>query len=235
MNFEGATVLVIEDEQPMRRFLRALVSGHGLRVIEASAGHEGIHLAASHNPSIILLDLGLPDLDGLEVTRRIREWTMTPIIVLSARGLEQDKIAALDHGADDYLTKPFGAGELLARLRVGLRHASLRAGAPESTVFTLGPLRVDLAERRVLVRGAEVHLTPLEYRLLTTLVRHAGRVLTHRQILQEVWGPQYQTETNYLRVYLAQVRRKLEPDPSRPRYFITEPGMGYRFEGASSQ
>lgn len=184
----------------MRRFLLALVEGHGLRVIEAATGREGISLAASHNPDVVLLDLGLPDLDGLEVTSRIREWTQTPIIVLSARGMEQDKIEALDRGADDYLTKPFGAGELLARLRVALRHARRNVDDATSSTVELGELTVDLAARRVVVRGDEVHLTPLQYKLLTTLVEHAGRVLTHRQILKRVWGRNSAGHEHYVRV-----------------------------------
>ncbi|MEZ4382521.1 MAG: response regulator [Nannocystaceae bacterium] len=223
-----ATVLVIEDEQPMRRFLRALVAGHGLRIIEASTGAEGISLAASHGPDVILLDLGLPDMDGLEVTARIREWTQTPIIVLSARGLEEDKVSALDLGADDYLTKPFGAAELLARLRVALRHARLHSSEPDDATFRVGELEVDLAARRVRIRGDEVHLTPLQYKLLAYLVRHAGRVLTHRQILKEVWGPGSTSQDHYVRVYMAQLRRKLEDDPAQPRYLLTETGVGYR-------
>ncbi len=213
----------------MRRFLLALVEGHGLRVIEAATGREGISLAASHNPDVVLLDLGLPDLDGLEVTSRIREWTQTPIIVLSARGMEQDKIEALDRGADDYLTKPFGAGELLARLRVALRHARRNVDDATSSTVELGELTVDLAARRVVVRGDEVHLTPLQYKLLTTLVEHAGRVLTHRQILKRVWGRNSAGHEHYVRVYMAQLRRKIEQDPAQPRYILTETGVGYRF------
>ena len=172
--------------------------------------------------------LGLPDLDGLAVTRRIREWTSTPIIVISARGKEQDKVAALDAGADDYLTKPFGLGELLARLRVALRHVARVAGTPEEPVFELGDLRADLALRRVFVRGAEVHLTPTEYKLLTTLIRHAGKVLTHRLLLKEVWGVHAVEQTANLRVYMTQLRHKIERVPAQPRYLITEPGVGYR-------
>ncbi|MCA9715185.1 MAG: response regulator [Myxococcales bacterium] len=228
MNTPKETVLIVEDELPMRRFLVALVEGHGLRVVEASTGQEGITLAASHNPDVILLDLGLPDVDGLEVTSRIREWTRTPIIVLSARGMEQDKIEALDRGADDYLTKPFGAGELLARLRVALRHTRLQTSEPDESAFTLGDLEVDLAKRRVAVGGEEVHLTPLQYKLLATLVRHAGRVLTHRQILKQVWGHDSAGQEHYVRVYMAQLRRKLERDPAQPRYILTETGVGYR-------
>ncbi|MEZ4450483.1 MAG: response regulator [Nannocystaceae bacterium] len=225
-----AVILVIEDEQPMRRFLRALVAGHGYKVIEAASGEEGISMAASHTPDVILLDLGLPGLDGLEVARRIREWTETPIIVLSARGLEEDKVRALDLGADDYLTKPFGASELLARLRVALRHARRGAGDPADARFVAGDLEVDQAARIVRVRGDEVHLTPIEYRLLTLFVRHAGRVLTHRQILREVWGPGATGQDHYVRVHMSQLRRKIEDDPAQPRYLITETGVGYRLK-----
>ncbi len=228
MSNSKQTILVVEDEVPMRRFLNALVEGHGLRVIEASSGREGIQLAASHNPDVVLLDLGLPDLDGLQVTSRLREWTQTPIIVLSARGMEHDKIEALDRGADDYLTKPFGAGELLARLRVALRHARLKSSEPESTVFSVGALTVDQAARRVTVGGEVVRLTPLQYKLLTTMVQHAGRVLTHRQILKKVWGTGGRGQEHYVRVYMAQLRRKIEQNPARPRYIITETGVGYR-------
>ena len=220
-------VLLIEDEPQMRRFLRAALTGHGYRLVEAETGGTGLTEAATRNPEVILLDLGLPDLDGLEITRRLREWSRTPIIVISARGQEKDKVAALDAGADDYLTKPFGVGELLARMRVALRHRE-GLGGPEEPVFTLGPLRVDQNKRQVFVGEEEKHLTPTEYRLLTTLVRHAGKVLTHRQLLKEVWGPPYAAETQYLRVYMGQLRHKLEADPARPRYLVTEPGVGYR-------
>ncbi|MCA9636728.1 MAG: response regulator [Myxococcales bacterium] len=225
---DEAVILVIEDEVPMRRFLRALVAGHGLRVVEAASGEEGIALAASHAPDVILLDLGLPGVDGLEVTRRIREWSETPIIVISARGLEEDKVRALDLGADDYLTKPFGASELLARLRVALRHAGRRAAEGADPRFVLGDLEVDLAARVVRVRGEEVHLTPIEYRLLALLVRHAGRVLTHRHFLREIWGPGASGQDHYVRVHMSQLRRKIEEDPAQPRYVITETGVGYR-------
>ena len=220
-------VLLVEDEPQMRRFLRVALEGSSLRFLEAATAQEGLLLAASHRPQVILLDLGLPDLDGLEVTRRLREWCTTPIIVLSARGQEADKIGALDAGADDYLTKPFSTGELLARIRVALRH-DRRPGEPEEPVFTLGRWRVDLARRQVLVEGEEVHLTPLEYKLFTTLIRHAGRVVTHQQLLREVWGGVPGAQPLYLRVYMTQLRHKLEEDPSRPRYLQTEPGVGYR-------
>jgi two-component system KDP operon response regulator KdpE len=226
----GPTVLVIEDELQMRRFLRSALEGHGYRVIEVGTAREGLAQAAGRNPEIILLDLGLPDVDGLDVTRRLREWTATPIVVLSARGLEQDKIRALDAGADDYLTKPFGVGELLARIRVALRHAATPPGELADPVFVQGELKVDLARRQVFLGEEEVHLTPTEYKLLTLLVRHAGKVITQRQALKEVWGPNYSNQTHYLRVYMAQLRHKLELDPARPRLLLTEPGVGYRLK-----
>ncbi len=227
MNDTGPLVLLIEDEPAMRRFLRAALGGHGYRLVEAETGVAGLTEAATRNPEVILLDLGLPDMDGLEVTRRIREWTSTPVIVISARGQERDKVAALDAGADDYLTKPFGVEELLARMRVALRRAAA-TGGPEEPVFVVGGIHVDQANRQVFVEGVETRLTPTEYRLLTALIRHAGKVLTHRQLLKEAWGPAYQAETQYLRVYMGQLRHKLEPDPARPRYLVTEPGVGYR-------
>ena len=222
-------VLVIEDEPQMRRFLKASLESHDYGLVEAVNAREGLTQATGRNPDAILLDLGLPDLDGIELTRRLREWSRTPIIVISARGREQDKIAALDAGADDYLTKPFGIGELLARLRVALRHAALPEGGGEA-VLTLGDLKVDLAARLVFRRGAEVHLTPIEYKLLATLVRHAGKVVTHRQLLKEAWGPNAVEQTHYVRVYMTQLRHKLEDDPSRPRYLLTESGVGYRLK-----
>jgi two-component system KDP operon response regulator KdpE len=221
-------VVVIEDEQPIRRFLRISLAAHGYDVVEAATGVEGLRQAAEHQPDAVILDLGMPDMDGMEIIRLIREWSSLPIIVLSARGQEKDKVAALDAGADDYLTKPFGVGELLARLRVGLRHAS---PVPEEPVFTAGALRLDLAGRRLHVNGEEVRLTPLEYKLLTTLVRHAGKVVTHRQLLKEVWGPDCVEETPYLRVYMGHLRHKIEADPARPRILLTEPGVGYRLVG----
>jgi two-component system KDP operon response regulator KdpE len=222
-------VLVIEDEPQMRRFLKASLESHDYGLVEAVNAREGLTQATGRNPDAILLDLGLPDLDGIELTRRLREWSRTPIIVISARGREQDKIAALDAGADDYLTKPFGIGELLARLRVALRHAALPEGGGEP-IFALGDLKVDLAARLVFRRGAEVHLTPIEYKLLATLVRHAGKVVTHRQLLKEAWGPNAVEQTHYVRVYMTQLRHKLEDDPSRPRYLLTESGVGYRLK-----
>jgi two-component system, OmpR family, KDP operon response regulator KdpE len=229
MTETGPVVLLIEDEPQMRRFLRAALTGHEYRLVEATSGLEGLSLATSHNPEVVLLDLGLPDIDGFEVTRRLREFTSVPIIVLSARGREEDKVAALDAGADDYVTKPFGMNELLARVRVALRHAQGRE--PDEPVFEQGPLRIDLARREVHVAGALLKLTPIEYRLLTTLAKYAGKVLTHRQLLKEVWGPSHGDDTHYLRVYMAQLRRKVEPDPSNPQLLLTEPGVGYRLKG----
>jgi two-component system KDP operon response regulator KdpE len=226
----GALVLVVEDEPQMRRFLRAALEGHDYRMVEATTAREGLAQAASRTPDVILLDLGLPDGDGLDVTRRIREWSHIPVIVISARGQERDKVAALDAGADDYLTKPFGIEELLARLRVALRHAARVAGAPEEPVFVAGDLRVDLPRRQVFVGESEVHLTPTEYKLLTALVRNAGKVLTHRLLLKEVWGPNSVEHAHYVRVYMTQLRHKLESDPARPKYLMTEPGVGYRFK-----
>lgn len=219
-------ILLVEDEPQMRRFLRVALEGSGYRYLEATTGGEGLALAIQHRPDVILLDLGLPDMDGLALMSRLREWSQTPVIIISARGQEADKVRALDVGADDYLTKPFGTGELLARIRVALRHAE--PGAAEDPRFILGRWRVDLAKRQVLVAGQEVHLTPIEYRLFTTLIRHAGKVVTHRQLLKEVWGGVAGAQPLYLRVYMAQLRHKLEEDPSRPQYLRTEPGVGYR-------
>ena len=221
-------VILIEDEPEIRRFLRASLTGHGYRLFEATTGAEGLREAESRQPDIVVLDLGLPDIDGLEVIRRLREWTGVPIIVLSARGQEQDKIIALDAGADDYVGKPFGVGELLARLRVSLRHAERTVREAGEPTFSAGDLEVNPTERRVLVGGKEIHLTPIEYRLLATMVKHAGKVLTHRQLLREVWGPPYAEQAHYLHVYMAQLRRKIETDPARPRHLLTEPGIGYR-------
>jgi two-component system, OmpR family, KDP operon response regulator KdpE len=231
----GMLVLVVEDEPQMRRFLRPALEGQGYRVIEAATAKEAIVLASTHNPDCVILDLGLPDGDGAEVTRRLREWSTVPIIVVSARGQEADKVAALDAGADDYLTKPFGTGELLARLRVAQRHiARFSDGSPEPVFEALG-LRVDLGAREVRRDGEEVHLTPLEYKLLATLVRHYGKVLTHRQLLKEVWGPSAVAETQYLRVYMAQLRHKIEKDPARPVLIMTETGVGYRLRAPGTE
>lgn len=224
-------VLVVEDEPQMRRFIRASLTSHGYRLVEAERASEAVALATSHNPELVLLDLGLPDLDGLELTRQLREWSRVPIIVLSARGREEDKVAALDAGADDYLTKPFGVNELLARMRVALRHALVAAAPAAPQLYELGEhgeLRIDLVRRQVTRGGQEVHLTPIEYKLLALFAQHAGKVLTHRQILKEVWGAAYASQTHYVRVHLAELRKKIEADPSRPKLLVTEPGVGYR-------
>ena len=221
----GPLVLVVEDEVQVRRFLRAALGSHGYRVLEADTVREAEQLATSHVPDVYLLDLVLPDGDGIDLARRLREWTKAPIIVVSARGREEDKVNALDAGADDYLTKPFGVNELLARLRVALRHARAAPDAP--TVLEAGPLRIDLARREVTVDGREVRLTPTEYKILALLARHAGKVLTHRQILRDVWGPNA-TEAHWVRVHMAELRKKIEADPARPRLLVTEPGVGYR-------
>jgi len=220
-------VLVVEDEPQMRRFLRTALEQHGYRPVEAGTAREGLMQASGRNPDLILLDLGLPDGDGIDVARQIRARARTPIIVLSARGREPDKVAALDAGADDYLTKPFGIEELLARLRVALRHAARPEGANE-TVCAFGDVRVDLEKREVRRGRDAVHVTPTEYRILATLARHAGRVLTHRQLVREVWGAHAGDQTPSLRVHLNELRHKLEKDPARPRYLTTEIGVGYR-------
>jgi two-component system, OmpR family, KDP operon response regulator KdpE len=219
-------VLLVEDEREIRRFVRAALETEGCRVFEAESMQRGLIEAGTRKPDLILLDLGLPDGNGVDFIRDCRAWSQVPIIVLSARSDEHDKIEALDAGADDYLTKPFGVGELLARLRVGLRHAA--KGPKEDSVFSVAHLRVDLAQRRVFVAEREVHLTPIEYRLLSLLVRHAGKVLTHRQLVREVWGSAYAENSHYARVYMGQLRHKLELDPARPRFLLTEPGVGYR-------
>jgi two-component system KDP operon response regulator KdpE len=221
-------VLVVEDELQVMRFLRATLAAQGYRVLEAQTGEAALVEAATRLPDIVLLDLGLPDLDGVAVTRRLREWSSMPIIVLSARGRERDKIEALDAGADDYLTKPFGVGELFARMRVALRTASRLGTHASAPCFEVGELRVDLAARRVHVGGVELHLTRTEFNLLGVLVKNAGKVVTHRQLLREVWGPGAVEHTHYLRVYMGQLRHKIEADPARPRYLQTETGVGYR-------
>jgi two-component system KDP operon response regulator KdpE len=222
------TILVIEDEPPLQKFLRVTLTSNNFKVIEALTGESGIRHAANDQPDLIILDLGLPDLDGVEVTRRIREWSALPIMVVSARGKEQDKVVALDAGADDYLTKPFGVGELLARVRVVLRHLAAADRETGTSLFESGSLKVDLGLRQVSVAGQPVHLTPNEFKLLTVLIKNVGKVLTHRQLLREVWGPGSSEETHYLRVYMNQLRQKLEPDATRPKYLLTEPGVGYR-------
>jgi two-component system KDP operon response regulator KdpE len=230
MSQDHPLVLVIEDETPLRRYLRATLQSFGYRVEEAATGTEGRTLLLRVEPDVVLLDLGLPDGDGLELAREIRGWSRVPIIIVSARGKEEDKILALDVGADDYLTKPFGSGELLARIRVALRHSAESAGSATSPVVTIGPLRMDFASREVFMDDAPVHLSPNEYGLLAVLVRHAGKVLTHRQLLHEVWGGVASAQPTYLRVYMASLRKKLEPDPARPRLLLTEPGVGYRLK-----
>ncbi len=227
---KSPVILVIEDDAQIRRFLRATLMDSGYTYLDATTAQEGLRQVGLQHPDLIILDLGLPDLDGLEVTRRLREWTSTPIIVLSARDQERDKVDALDAGADDYLTKPFGTAELLARLRVALRHAIQALQGSDEPVFTSGDLHVDLAHRQVFVGAQEVHLTPIEYKLLLILVQHAGKVITRKQLLHDVWGPSYVDEMHYLRVYMGQLRHKLEADPTRPRYLITEPGVGYRLK-----
>ncbi|MBX7138088.1 MAG: response regulator [Oligoflexia bacterium] len=220
-------ILMVDDEANIRRMLRAALSATDFELLEAGTGREGIAAVATHNPEAVILDLGLPDLDGVDCIREVRKWSQVPILVLSARGEEQHKIAALDAGAYDYVTKPFSMSELMARLRVGLR---LHHREPESPVFEGSGLRIDFAQHQVVVRGAAVHLTPLEFDLLALLSRHAGRVLTHRQLLSEVWGPAYAGQTHYVRILMKSLRNKVEQDPSRPKILLTESGVGYRFE-----
>ncbi|WP_425616005.1 response regulator [Anatilimnocola sp. NA78] len=227
MTADAPLILIIEDEAPIRRFLRASLAEQGYRFNEAETAKEGLQLAAAQPPDLIVLDLGLPDMNGLEVMRQIRDWSQVPIIIVSARGQEHDKVLALDAGADDYLTKPFGVGELLARIRVALRH-STQTSKPANSIFTAGTLKADLVARRIWVSDEEVHLTPTEYRLLTTLIRHAGKVLTQRFLLKEVWGPDQVHEGHYLRVAMAKLRAKLEANPARPQLILTEVGVGYR-------
>lgn len=225
MSEGGPRILVVDDERAIRRFLHTVLTTHGYVVFEAESGEEALTAVAQHRPDVVILDLGLPGLDGIEVTQRLREWTEIPIIVLSVRERETDKIAALDTGADDYLTKPFGVGELLARLRASLR----RIIQPDATpVFTVRDLTVDMARRVVTVGDEKVQLTPTEYDLLRVLITHAGKVVTHQQLLRQVWGAAYQNEFHLLRVNISNLRHKLEPEPARPRYIITEPGVGYR-------
>lgn len=223
-------ILIIEDEPPLQKFLRVTLGEQQYECIFAATGEAGVRHAAYDRPDLIILDLGLPDLDGIEVTKRIREWSAVPIIVVSARGMESDKVAALDAGADDYLTKPFSTGELSARIRVAMRHAAAVKQDTGEAVFQSGDLQVDLAKREVMSAGKVVHLTPNEFRLLTALVKHAGMVMTHRQLLKEVWGPGSGEESHYLRVYMNQLRQKIEVEPSRPRHLLTEIGVGYRLK-----
>lgn len=222
-------IVVIEDDPPIRRFLRTSLATHDFAVFEAETGKQGLIEAGVRKPDLLILDLGLPDMDGVEVIKSVRGWSAMPIIVLSARSNEQQKIDALDAGADDYLTKPFGFGELLARIRVALRHAS-RPENSQDEVFSVEALKVDLRKRIVSVNDSEIHLTPIQYRLLCVLIKHAGKVLTHQQILKEVWGPSYQENPHYLRIYMSQLRQKLERDPTQPKYLLTESGVGYRFK-----
>jgi len=220
MTGSGHQILIIEDEPQIRHFLRTTLSAEGYRVIEAENGRRGLAEAATHKADLVMVDLGLPDMDGVEVVKQIRAWSTLPILILSARGAEADKVAALDAGADDYVTKPFGVGELTARIRVALRHAARGAQPDAAGTVRFGDIEVDLERRLVRAEGKDVHLT-----------RHAGMVLTHRHLLREVWGPSYVDQSHYLRIYMKQLRHKLEPDPARPRYLLTETGVGYRFAG----
>ncbi|HTA63905.1 MAG TPA: response regulator [Xanthomonadaceae bacterium] len=224
----GARLLAIEDDRQIQRFLATALESHGYELLTAGTAAEGLRLAATRQPEIVLVDLGLPDRSGLEVIAALREWYQGPIIVLSARSQESDKVAALDIGADDYVTKPFGIGELLARLRVAERHQRERAGDPAAAVVELGDLTIDRGAHRVSRAGIDIHLTPIEYRLLVALAAHPGKVITHRQLLREVWGAAHVESPQYLRIYMRALRRKIEPDPARPRYLLTEIGVGYR-------
>jgi two-component system, OmpR family, KDP operon response regulator KdpE len=224
---DGLHVLIIDDEVQIRRFLRISLEANGYHIIEVGSGQDGITKAAQHRPDMIILDMGLPDMDGMDVLKRLREWTETPVIVLSVRESDRDKVNALDAGADDYLTKPFSTEELLARMRVALRHNRTEA---EAQIFKSGDLEVDLTKRLVSVRGEAIKLTPTEYALLRLMIKHVGKVLTHQQILREVWGSEYVNETHYLRVYFAQLRQKIEQDPTMPKLLLTEAGVGYRLK-----
>jgi two-component system KDP operon response regulator KdpE len=229
MTLTKSVLVVIEDDPQINRFLRTSLSAYGFQLFQAETGERGLIEIGTRKPDLVILDLGLPRMDGLEVIDRIRTWSALPIIVLSARSQESDKIAALDAGADDYLTKPFSIGELLARIRVSLRHAAQVAGdCPETTLFTMGDLQVDLLRRYVHVGEREIHLTPIEYRLLTVLIHNAGKVMTHRQLLLQVWGPAYVDHAHYVRIYMRQLRQKLEVEPNQPSYLQTEAGIGYR-------
>jgi two-component system, OmpR family, KDP operon response regulator KdpE len=225
MPSEGARVLIIDDEKQIRRMLTVALTGNGFKISEAVTGHDGLNQASIFHPDIIILDLGLPDCDGKEIIGKLREWTSVPIIVLSVREKDIEKIKALDAGADDYITKPFSMGELLARIRVALRHA---AKAEDEPVLLFGDITVDITRRIVKIKGEELKLTPTEYELLKYLAQHADRVVTHGQLLRAIWGPNYQDHTHYLRIYIAQLRHKIEADPSQPKYILTEPGIGYR-------
>ena len=225
MSETGQRVLVVDDEASIRRYLRAALSAQGFAVYEAANGQEALNAVIADHPEIIILDLGLPDIDGIEVTRRLREWSQTPIIILSVREAEQDKIAALDAGADDYLTKPFSSGELMARMRVALRRL---ASKPDEPILQVGGLQMDISRRMVMVDENQISLTPTEYDILRLLMQSTGRVITHHQLLKQVWGTAYESEMHILRVNISNLRRKIEPDPARPHYLITEPGVGYR-------
>lgn len=225
----NATLIVIEDEDQIRRFLRTTLAAEGYHIIEAETGRQGLSEAGGCKPDLIILDLGLPDMDGIDVIKQLRSWSALPIIILSARSQESDKISALDAGADDYLVKPFSAGELLARIRVALRRNNVTSES--ESVFVLDELKVDLELRRVSVADVQIHLTPIEYRLLSVMIKHAGKVLTHRLLLKEVWGPNYVERAHYLRIYMGALRHKLEKDPARPRFLLTEVGVGYRLAG----
>lgn len=228
MTSAGHLILIVEDEPQIRHFLRTTLTAEGYRVIEAENGQRGVLKAATHKPDLVMVDLGLPDLDGVEVVKRIRAWSALPILILSARSEEADKVAALDAGADDYVTKPFGVGELTARIRVALRHAAHGGLEDAEGMLRFGDIEIDLERRLVRAEGKDVHLTPIEFRLLGCLAKHAGMVLTHRHLLREVWGPSHVDQSHYLRIYMKQLRHKLEPDPARPRYLLTETSVGYR-------
>ena len=228
MTNAGHLILIVEDEPQIRRFLRTTLTAEGYRLVEAENGERGVLEAATHKPDLVMVDLGLPDIDGVEVVKRVRAWSTVPIVILSARNAEADKVAALDAGADDYVTKPFGVGELTARIRVALRHAARGASQDAAETLRFGNIEVDLERRLVRAEGRDVHLTPIEFRLLGCLASHAGMVLTHRHLLREVWGPSYVDQSHYLRIYMKQLRHKLEPDPARPRFLLTETGVGYR-------
>ncbi len=232
MNTLSARLLAIEDDPQIQRFLLAALEAHGYALEIATTGNEGLRLAALHQPDVVIVDLGLPDISGLDVIGRLREWYKRPILVLSARNRESDKVAALDLGADDYLTKPFGIGELLARLRVAQRHLAERPGDAAGSRIEIGALVIDLAAHRVRRDGVDIHLTPIEYRLLAALAQHRGKVLTHRQLLRDVWGANHVESPHYLRIYMRALRHKIEAEPTRPRYLLTEVGVGYRFADA---
>lgn len=227
MDEKALRILVVDDERAIRRYLRTSLMGRGFKVLEAGAAEEALTSAVSDHPDLMILDLGLPDLDGVEVVRRVREWSKMPIIILSVRDREDDKVAALDAGADDYLAKPFGMGELMARIRVAMRHS---AKTSEEPVFELNDLRVDLARREVLLKGERVALTPTEYELLRVLVQNVGKVMTHNHLLRQVWGAAYEEESHLLRVNVSNLRKKIEPNPDQPQYILTEPGVGYRLQ-----